>query len=112
MEKRYRQISAKMETAEKEIAWRRPRKKWIDVVDEDPRNIGIGKWKEMVRDRDRRHRREGPKKKINNSHARMYRNYMHMQVINYVKTRDFKFAYIFLRMYSSTLSIVKFWFSL
>ena len=31
----------------------RPRKRWIDVVEEDLRNMGINAWREMVLDRDR-----------------------------------------------------------
>ena len=31
----------------------RPKKRWIDVVEEDLRNMGIDAWREMVLDRDR-----------------------------------------------------------
>lgn len=31
----------------------RPRKKWIDAVEEDQRNMRIDAWRELVQDRDR-----------------------------------------------------------
>jgi hypothetical protein len=49
------------DTAKPALEWKpygkrprgRPRKRWIDVVEEDLRNMGIGTWREMVLDRDR-----------------------------------------------------------
>jgi len=49
---KFHQSSSRMKTSGKETLWKH-KKRWIDIVEEDLKNIGLNEWREIIYYRDR-----------------------------------------------------------